>query len=185
MLNKIDELKLISQCVLADNRHAFGQLVEAYQPSVRRFFMNLTLGDASLCDDLAQETFIKAYLSIRSFKGMSNFSTWLYRIGYNEFYNEKRRRHEESEEAMNSVPDELTDSVSASEAHIDVATMMKSLNEKERTVITLFYLEDYPLKKIAVIMQIPENTVKSHLTRAKAKMADVVNKDNNSQQQEL
>lgn len=45
MLSRVEELKLISRCVLADDRHAFGQLVEAYQPSLRRFFMNLTLGD--------------------------------------------------------------------------------------------------------------------------------------------
>ena len=75
MLSKIEELKLISRCVLADDRQAFGTLVEAYQPRLRRFFMNLTLGDEYLSDDLAQETFIKAYIELRSFRGMSKFST--------------------------------------------------------------------------------------------------------------
>ena len=86
MLSKVEELKLISRCVLADDRRAFGELVEAYQPRLRRFFMNLTLGDEYLSDDLAQETFIKAYIELRSFRGMSRFGTWLFRIGYNEFY---------------------------------------------------------------------------------------------------
>ena len=86
MLSKFDEMKLIARCALGDDRRAFGTLVEAYQTEIRRFFLNITFGDAALSDDLAQETFIKAYTSIRSFKGLSKFSTWLYRIAYNEFY---------------------------------------------------------------------------------------------------
>ena len=70
---------------MADSRDAFGVLVSEYQSEIRRFFMNLT-GDAALSDDLSQETFIKAYTSIRSFRMMSRFRTWLYRIAYNEFY---------------------------------------------------------------------------------------------------
>ena len=58
MLSKLDEIRLLSQCALADNRDAFGRLVEAYQPRVRRFLLNLTTGDEMLTDDLAQETFI-------------------------------------------------------------------------------------------------------------------------------
>lgn len=86
MLSKLEEIKLVSQCAFGDNRGAFGKLVEAYQPQLRRFLLNLTMGDENLTDDLAQETFIKAYTGIRAFKGLSGFGTWLYRIAYNEFY---------------------------------------------------------------------------------------------------
>ena len=92
MLSKLDEIRLLSQCALADNRDAFGRLVEAYQPRVRRFLLNLTAGDEMLTDDLAQETFIKAYVGIRGFKGLSSFSTWLYRIAYNQFYTSRSSR---------------------------------------------------------------------------------------------
>ena len=51
------------------------QLVRKYQSPVRRFFLNQTLGDEQLSDDLAQETFIKAYVNITKFRGMSSFST--------------------------------------------------------------------------------------------------------------
>ena len=77
VLSKIEELKLIARCTLGDDRRAFGTLVEGYQPQVRRFFLNLTLGDEALSDDLAQETFLKAYLNVRSFRGVAKFSTWL------------------------------------------------------------------------------------------------------------
>ena len=85
MLSKVEELKLISQIVLSDDRRAFARLVDAYQPILHNFFLNLTGGNEALCDDLAQETFIKAYTNIRQFRGLSHFKTWLFRIAYNNF----------------------------------------------------------------------------------------------------
>ena len=75
MLSKVEELKLISQIVLSDDRRAFARLVDAYQPILHNFFLNLTGGNEALCDDLAQETFIKAYTNIRQFRGLSQFKT--------------------------------------------------------------------------------------------------------------
>lgn len=173
MLSKIEELKLISQCVLLDDRRAFGTLVEEYQSGVRRFFLNLTLGDEDLSNDLAQETFIKAYMNIRSFKGLSKFKTWLYRIAYNEYYSWLRRRHEELMED-DAPPDVLSNEVDSNDARMDVWTSMRVLSKIERTVITLFFIDDQPLKKICEITGVPEGTIKSHLSRAKSKMAKVL-----------
>ncbi len=78
-------MKLLALCMATDNRDAFSRLVVAFQDGLRRFLFNLTDGDAALTDDLSQETFIKAWLAIRSFHGMSGFKTWLYRIAVNEF----------------------------------------------------------------------------------------------------
>ena len=77
MLSKWDELRLIARCVAGDDRHAFERLVDEYNDGLRRFLLNLTLGDACLTDDLAQETFLKVYLSLRSFQGLARFKTWL------------------------------------------------------------------------------------------------------------
>ena len=175
MLSKLEEIKLVSQCALGDNRRAFGQLVEAYQPRLRRFLLNLTMGDEDLTDDLAQETFIKAYTGIRSFKGLSGFGTWLYRIAYNEFYSEKRRRHEEHVDYISeSMQGASSQSSESTEAQMDVQSAMRALNPVERTVITLFYIDDLPLKKIVSITGLPEGTVKSNLHRAKEKMREVI-----------
>ena len=188
VLSKVEELKLIARCTLGDDRRAFGALVEAYQPEVRRFFLNLTLGDEALSDDLAQETFIKAYLNVRSFRGLARFSTWLYRIAYNEFCTWQRKTQHEASAMFND--DDVTDdddyfdadgSHSCStgdsvEARIDVWQCMKLLSEAERTVITLFYIQDYPLKKIVEITGMPEGTVKSYISRGKAKLARVMRK---------
>ncbi len=66
--------------------------------------MNLTLGDASLTDDLAQDTFLKAYMSIRSFQGLSRFKTWLFRIAINEYYAYVRKRREQRMDGMAETP---------------------------------------------------------------------------------
>ena len=176
MLSKFDELKLLAQCVLGDDRRAFGTLVEAYQNEIRRFFLNLTFGDASLSDDLAQETFIKAYTSIRSFKGLSKFSTWLYRIAYNEFYSYSRKQKEERLlEGTPEEPDEPLGSYEeSSNSKLDINTALQRLNATERTIVTLYYLQDVPIKKITEITDIPEGTIKSHLSRARTKMAQVL-----------
>lgn len=185
VLSKIEELKLIARCTLGDDRRAFGTLVEAYQPQVRRFFLNLTLGDEALSDDLAQETFLKAYINVRSFRGVAKFSTWLYRIAYNEFCSWQRKTQHEA-----SLPDGLDENFDADyydasgdrcysatdsvDAHIDVWRSMRVLSDTERTLVTLFYIQDYPLKKIMEITGLPEGTVKSYLSRAKAKLARVM-----------
>lgn len=172
MLNKWEELRLIARCVAGDDRQAFGQLVEEYNDGLRRFLLNLTLGDASLTDDLAQETFIKVYLSLRSYQGIARFRTWLYRIAYNEFYMYMRRRREtgEDERGYGNVADTVSP-YDARDASIDVQQCLKILSEPERTAVLLFYLDDSPIKEISAIMQMPQGTVKSHLSRAKAKMA--------------
>ena len=185
VLSKIEELKLIARCTLGDDRRAFGTLVEAYQPQVRRFFLNLTLGDEALSDDLAQETFLKAYLNVRSFRGVAKFSTWLYRIAYNEFCSWQRKTQHEA-----SLPDDLDENFDADyydasgdrcysatdsvDTHIDVWRSMRVLSDTERTLVTLFYIQDYPLKKIVEITGLPEGTVKSYLSRAKTKLARVM-----------
>ena len=174
MLSRLDEIRLLSQCALADNRDAFGRLVEAYQPRVRRFLLNLTMGDEMLTDDLAQETFIKAYVGIRGFKGLSSFGTWLYRIAYNEFYSHTRKHSEEHVEDITRLGDISTAANDAIDASMTVQEALTRLNDSERVAITLFYIEDQPLKQVSKIMQMPEGSVKSLIHRGKAKMRQFI-----------
>ena len=81
-----DDLSLIQQVAELHDKTAFDRLVRKYQSPIRRFFLHQTLGDAQLSDDLAQETFIKAYVNLQKFRGLANFSTWLFRIAYNVYY---------------------------------------------------------------------------------------------------
>ena len=74
MLSKIEEISLIAKCVAGDDR-AFEKLVNEHGPAVRNFLFRLTLGDAALADDLAQETFLKAYSGLHLFHALSRFRT--------------------------------------------------------------------------------------------------------------
>ena len=95
-MSQINDIALVAQVVVFNDKRAFDTLVKKYQSPVRRFFLHQTLGNEELSDDLAQETFIKAYTHIASFKNLANFSTWLYRIAYNIFYDYIRTRKETS-----------------------------------------------------------------------------------------
>ena len=152
------------------NKRAFDQLVRKYQSPVRRFFLNQTLGDEQLSDDLAQETFLKAYLNITKFRGLSSFSTWLMRIAYNVFYDDVRAR-KQTEDVDTSIS-ALRQSASAGDSNLkmDIYAALALLKPDERTCITLQLIDGYPIDQISKITGVPENTVKSHLRRGKEKM---------------
>lgn len=175
MLSKLEELSLIAQCIAADSRNAFSKLVIEYEGGLRRFLLNLTNNDASLTDDLSQETFLKAYLSIRSFKGIARFRTWLYTIAYNEFISYRRKFGAEYETTM-EFPDSASDSTTRGmDAKMDLEACLSTLNDKERAVALLFYLEDLPIKQVCKITGFPEGSVKSYLNRARTKMQVFMN----------
>jgi RNA polymerase sigma-70 factor (ECF subfamily) len=132
--------------------------------------LNQTLGDEQLSDDLAQETFLKAYLNITKFRGLSSFSTWLMRIAYNVFYDDVRAR-KQTEDVDTSIS-ALRQSASAGDSNLkmDIYTALALLKPDERTCITLQLIDGYPIDQISKITGVPENTVKSHLRRGKEKM---------------
>ena len=171
-MSQLNDIALVAQVVVLGNKRAFDTLVKKYQSPVRRFFLHQTLGDEGLSDDLAQETFIKAYTHLASFKNLSNFSTWLFRIAYNIFYDYIRNRKETS-----GLEDWEVDATYQTEQRrigeeMDIYRGLSILKEAERTCITLRYMEDLSVDKIADITGMPSGTVKSHLSRGKEKLAN-------------
>ena len=138
---------------------------------MRRFFLNQTLGDEQLSDDLAQETFIKAYVNITNFKGISSFSTWLFRIAYNVFYDEVRSRKQTDDLDSREVARMSALSGDAG-LQMDLYQALAQLKEVERTCITLQLVDGHPIDKISDITGLRQNTVKSHLKRGKEKLTD-------------
>lgn len=176
-MSQLNDIALVTQVVVFRNTRAFDQLVRKYQSPVRRFFLNLTCGDQELSDDLAQETFLKAYTNIASFKNLSSFSTWLYRIAYNEFYDYLRNRKETDDLDTTQVDAQCNVQQEDIGQRMDLYRALATLREIERTCITLFYMEDQSIEKIAGITGCPTGTVKSHLSRAKDKMAAYLKKN--------
>lgn len=170
-MDKLNDIALVAQVVMFDNKRAFDTLVRKYQSRVRKFFLAQTLGDVALSDDLAQDTFLKAYVKLSSFHGQASFGTWVFRIACNVYYD-----HVRSLKPM----DGLDDSVSAQRAvassasnaglKMDLLNALAKLTEVQRTCITMQLIDGRPIDEIADIVGLKANTVKSHLLRGKAVM---------------
>ena len=140
---------------------------------MRRFFLHQTLGDEELSDDLAQETFLKAYTNLSSFKNLSSFSTWLYRIAYNVFYDYIRGKKETSGLEEREIDASCQVEQTKVGEQMDIYRGLSRLKEAERTCITLFFMEDLPIEKNSDSNRYClAGTVKSHLSRGKEKLSN-------------
>lgn len=130
----------------------------------------LTRGDLALADDLAQEAFIRAYKNIRSFRGEAKFSTWLYRIAYNCFREEARRRKELvgiDEGQLEAERDPQT--VDAALRH-DLAKALQLLPLHERTAVVLCCQNGLSHDEASRVLDIPLGTVKTNVLRGREKL---------------
>lgn len=171
-----NDISLVKRVAVFHDKRAFDVLVRKYQSPVRRFFMGHTSGDVQLSDDLAQDTFIKAYTHIGTFRAQSGFRTWLYRIACNVLYDYTRRhRQSESIEANRGLAES---GVGTPESlRLDIYRAMNVLSSDERTCITLQLMDGMSLNEISGITGMPEGTVKSHLSRGKNKLANYLKKN--------
>lgn len=147
-------------------RERFIELVRPEQEPLRRFLLGLCCGDAATADDLAQDALVRAYVASGSFLSLSKFRTWLFRIAYNCFVDNLRRRRD-TLSAMESGPEtRVPSSESADSAfrYQQLYMALERLPEKERAVIVLFYFEDRSIKEIAAILEMPAGTVKYNLS---------------------
>lgn len=167
-MQSLTDFALVTQVTMMGNRWAFDQLVVRYQSPVRRFFLHQTLGDEPLSDDLAQDTFIKAWRNIGSFRAMSSFQTWLMRIAYNVFYDYVRSRKTTSD--IDNVAEPMTNGNSNPSLQMDLYHALSLLKPDERTCITLQLVDGYKIDQIAKITDMKEGTVKSILFRGKEKL---------------
>lgn len=170
-MRNLEDIAWITQAAIFHNRAAFGRLVEKYQAQVRRFFLSQTLGDTQLSDDLAQDTFVKAYLNISRFRGEASFSTWLFRIAYNVYYDHVKTQHPtDSLETPAVMGRSGRDTDSG--LQMDLRHALALLTDAERTCVVLQLMEGQSIDHITMVTGMREGTVKSHLSHGKKKMAD-------------
>ena len=171
MTIKDNDLFLVSQVKFIDSHKAFEKIVNKYQSQVRRWLLNLTMRDEELANDLAQETFIKVYLNICSFKANSRFSTWLYRIAYNVFLDYKKTNYRQFVDAL---PDNNINFAYHQEIQSDheLNHILHILKSEEREVIILSYIEEMSHKDISMVLNMPLGTVKTNIKRGKEKLVN-------------
>jgi RNA polymerase sigma-70 factor (ECF subfamily) len=161
---------LIGRVLLRDDRHAFAELVRRHQSALRASLRKMT-GTIELADDIAQETFILAWKNIGSFRHEARFSTWLYRIAFNAWQSEVRKRHELlSEDGQLPEPESVPAESDHTGVARDVAKAMADLNEGERNAILQCYYNDLSHEEAAYVLGIPLGTVKTNILKAREKM---------------
>ena len=154
-------------------REVFIALVEREQNALRGFLLALCCGNKSDADDLAQDTLVKAYLSSAGYQNKKYFHSWLFRIAYNTFLN-----HRASCRTMETLDDART-FVSTNTAdkgfdHQNLYLALSILPPKERSAITLYYLNGYDIKEIANITEASVDAVKKQLSRGRDKLKEVL-----------
>jgi len=167
---ELTDADLITRVLVDDDHHAFGELVRRHQSAVRGLLRQLTRTDLALADDLAQETFVRAYKHIRSFRGEARFSTWLYRIAYNCFREDARRRKELvgiDEQQLQAEHDPQT--VDPGLRH-DLMHALSLLPLSERTAVLLCCQNGVSHDEAAHILNIPLGTVKTNVLRGREKL---------------
>lgn len=155
-------------------KEQFIEMITHEQESLRRFLRGLCSGDGFRADDIAQEALLKAYLSFERFEGRSRFSTWLFRIAFNCWYDSQKKACRESEWfSLEDCPPDGS-RANAAEYEIDrgheyqqLHLAIGNLPLQEQTVILLFYMEEKSVKEIEIITGMPSGTVRSHLSRGR------------------
>ena len=165
---------LVSRAALLGDKKAFCRLVEAYQSPIRRLFYHLT-GDEELSKDLAQDTFIKVWINIGSFRAAAKFSTWLYRIAYNVFCDYGRTKKPSATVDVDKLSNKMKTDTSGKDFGIDFEHALRVLKDEERVAMLLFYMEDQTVVTISKMMNCPANTVKSYLHRGREKISKYFN----------
>lgn len=171
---------LLIKMVRAGQAEAYRALVERYQDMVYNLCYKILL-DEDEAKDAAQESFIKAYQVLGSFRAESKFSTWLYRIASNMALGKARRKKraaplEEAhymasdEQVGDSQPAGMTQEERSKYLHLALA----QLEENDRLLLSLYYLEEVSMDETAEISGLDKNTVKVRMHRARKKLYTVL-----------
>ena len=180
ILRAARDLRLI-EAYRAGTREAFDELVRSYDSHVRRVLAQLG-APADETEDLAQEVFLRIFRNLRHFRGQSSFYTWLYRITVNVFFdhNKKRKRADVRLARLQSAIGDASEVHRATDdpyyACYDRLTQERferaidALPEAFRAVVSMREVDDLSYEEIAVQTGISVGTVRSRLSRARARL---------------
>jgi len=154
------------------NREAFVRLIKASEPSMYRVAKSFLRTDSE-CADAIQETILKAFQAIGSIKNPTYFKTWLIRILINVCQRTLKMNKKVipiAELSEQSYENNMQQGLELWEA-------VQSLEDELKIIVTLFYVEDVPIKDIAAMLDLPEGTIKSRLYRAREKLVCFLSED--------
>lgn len=166
--------EIIIDKVLGGEKEFYNQLIEKHKSYAFTIALNV-LNNREDAEEVAHDSFIKAYQSLTSFNRQSKFSTWLYRIVFNTAISCKRKQ-KGKKESLDTVKYTYSEGSSSEMESQDqkrfIRQALSLLPEIDRNVLTLFYLKEFSLEEIAEITNMSFNTAKVRLHRARKKLAD-------------
>ena len=169
--------------VLAGKINAFSAIVEHHQDHAFNLALRIC-GNREEAEEVAQDAFMKAFRSLKSFRMKSLFSTWLYRIVFNTSVSLVRTRKKRIL-SLEEFPADATDFIASNsvdeEAEIEyrnslVNFALQKITGEERAIITLYYFEEFNTDEIAEITGLGKSNVKVKLFRARQKMSEIIEK---------
>lgn len=181
----VAEEKELIQRITEGEKNLFRTLVEAHGDMVFAMLCRMT-GNRQDAEDLAQEVFVKAYFSLKKYRGESSFSTWLYRIAYNMAVSSLRKgnrlpakeRLSDREMVLSSGMDESGEDVEFKQLrekqYEALERAIMELLPQERFLVTSFYEEGRSINEIADITGMSPGNVKVRLFRCRSRLAQTV-----------
>ncbi|MEM8525649.1 MAG: sigma-70 family RNA polymerase sigma factor [Bacteroidota bacterium] len=167
--------QIIIQEVLRDNPQAYETLVRRYQDYVFTVVLRI-LKKREVAEEVAQDVFVKAYRTLRSFKGNSKFSTWLYTIAYRSAIDEVRKKKYpidaiDAENNALQIADTYDQNPIAKTQQGNLKTVLQEqiqqLKTEDAAVVTLHYLQEKSVKEVAEITGLSLSNVKIKLYRSR------------------
>ncbi len=175
-----NDIDIINQVIEGDPT-AFGILVNSYKDLVFTLALRM-LKHREEAEEVSQDTFIKVYKSLKTFKNDSKFSTWIYRITYNTCLDRLKKNKKEflnvpidefSESALTTLDNALNMMVANERIHA-IQKCLECLPSEDSALLTLYYFEDLSLDEIAVVVNLTANNVKVKLFRSRKKLASIL-----------
>jgi len=160
---------------------AYASLVEKHKNLVFSIAMKI-LNNREDAEEIAQDTFLKAFNSLKSFEKKSKFSTWLYRIAYNGAISRKRKKKLEAVEIDDQIMYTYsTDEISYNVNHLNETEQMElidqallKLPEEDNLLVTLFYKAEHSIEDISYITGLTQSNVKVKLHRIRKKLYEEI-----------
>jgi len=165
---------------LSGDTGSFTPLLERYSRQVFTLIVRI-VENREDAEELAQDTFVKAYSSLARFRSESSFSTWLYRIAYNTAISATRKKAPDRVPLEEAVLTEEAEETVFGESDADMRPVylnraLTQLPPDEQAMITLFYKDDKSMEEIAVITGLTETNVKTKMFRIRKKLFVLIKK---------
>jgi RNA polymerase sigma-70 factor (ECF subfamily) len=150
------------------------RLIIEHIPRLRRYARAL-VGDRYLADDLVQDTLERAWNKFYLWRPGSDLRAWLFTIMHNVFVNEARRRRYEIEQLMEEVPPVAVRATQSEQLELrDVDRALRALPVEQREVVLMVAVEQFSYEEVSDALDIPIGTVMSRLSRARARMRQLL-----------